>query len=227
MTEQDSQVAVPAQGGPPLADTSDMACVHRVFRDAVSAAPSLIGAAAGNPERVATVGSYYSNVLHFLHGHHEGEDLSVWPRLCERAPEQADEVRRVAGQHDEVVGLLADAQTAIAAWQLAPDEASASAAATAVVSLGSMLVQHLDEEEEFIVPLAAQYILAPEWGELPSHGMRTFEGDKLWLILGLIREQMTAAHLASMDANMPPPVAAMWRDQGEAAFNAFMADLRS
>jgi hypothetical protein len=32
---------IPAQATPPLADTSDMAQVHRVFRDAVAAGASL------------------------------------------------------------------------------------------------------------------------------------------------------------------------------------------
>lgn len=228
MTEQTTGTHIPVQGGPPLADTSDMANVHKVFREAVANAPSLIGGAvAAGPDRVDLVAGYYDNVLHFLHGHHEGEDLVVWPTLCERAPDQADEVRRIAAQHDDVTALLDDATASVAQWRAAPDEDSAASAAAAVSALGAALLPHLDQEESFIVPLAAKHIFAPEWGELPSHGMRTFSGDKLWLILGLIREQMRPDQIASMDAHMPPPVAQMWSEQGERAFTEFVTALRS
>lgn len=228
MTEQTTGAQIPAQGGPPLADTSDMANVHKVFREAVAQAPSLIGSAVpAGEDRIELVATYYDNVLHFLHGHHEGEDIVVWPTLCERAPDQADEVRRIAAQHDDVLALLDEATAAVSTWRASGDQESAATAATAVSALGVALVPHLDEEEAFIVPLAAKHILAPEWGELPSHGMRTFTGDKLWLIMGLIREQMRPDQVANMDAHMPPPVAQMWNEQGEKAFTEFVTALRA
>jgi hypothetical protein len=217
---------IPAQATPPLADTSGMAQVHRVFRDAVAAAPSLIGsAAARGAARVDLVASYYANVLALLHAHHDGEDELIWPILLQRAPDQAAEVHRIAGQHGDVASALEAASAAIAAWQQARDAVTGSAAAAAVATLGTALLAHLDEEEAFIVPLAAQHILAPEWGELPGHALRNFSGDKMWLVLGLIREQMSARQLTMMDDHMPPPVLAMWQ-QHEPEFKDFAAALR-
>jgi hypothetical protein len=80
---------------PPRPDTSDMLAVHQVFRNALGSAPELIGAAV-DAERVVLVGSYYSNVLCFLEGHHEGEDLLVWPRLLERCPADVATVERIS-----------------------------------------------------------------------------------------------------------------------------------
>lgn len=217
---------IPAQVKPPLADTSDMAQVHRVFRDAVAAAPTLIGSAMGQAaERVELVATYYRNVLALLHAHHDGEDDLIWPILIQRAPDQAAEVQRIAGQHDAITSALEAASAAVVAWQQASDAVTASAATAAVATLGSALLAHLDEEEAFIVPLAAQHILAPEWGELPGHALRNFSGDKMWLVLGLIREQMTAQQLTMMDDHMPPPVLAMWQ-QHEPEFKDFVAALR-
>jgi hemerythrin-like domain-containing protein len=217
---------IPAQATPPLADTSDMAQVHRVFRDAVASASSLItSATAHGAERVDLVASYYANVLALLHAHHDGEDELIWPILIQRAPDQAAEVQRIAGQHDDIGSALEAASAAIAAWKQTGDAVTGAAAAAAVATLGTALLAHLDEEEAFIVPLAAQHILASEWAELPGHALRNFSGDKMWLVLGLIREQMSARQLTLMDDHMPPPVLAMWQ-QHEPAFRVFVSALR-
>lgn len=217
---------IPAQPNAPLADTSDMAQVHRVFRDAIASVPALLETAtADDLARRHTVSAYYRNVLALLHAHHDGEEELIWPILIERAPDQADEVQRIAGQHREVDSALTAASAAIETWQQTADDVSSRAAAAALTPLGAALLPHLDEEEAVIVPLAARHIFASEWAELPGHALRTFSGDKLWLALGLIREQMTGQQLAMMDDHMPPPVMAMWR-QHEAEFGRFVSDLR-
>lgn len=211
----------------PLADTSDMAQVHRVFRDAVASAAPLIGSASpADAGRVELVATYYDNVLRLLHWHHDGEDAVVWPTLCERVPDQAETVRRIAGQHDTVTGALHTAQQDLAAWRSAPDADKGAKLAGSLAALGAALLPHLDEEEQVIVPLAAQHITAPEWGELPSHAMRNFDGDKMWLILGLVREQMRPEQIEMMEAHMPPPLVEMWRSVGERQFTDFVAVLR-
>ena len=50
---------------------------------------------------------------------------------------------------------------------------------------------HLDREEAAILPLAAAHLTPEEWGKLPGHAMGSFGGDKIWLIIGLIRENFT------------------------------------
>ena len=76
--------------------------------------------------------------------------------------------------------------------------------------LDAVLTPHLDEEEATIVPLAATCMDVAEWGAMPEHGMRTFTGDKQWLILGHVQEQMTPAKRAEVQAHMPPPLVAFW-----------------
>ena len=65
-----------------------------------------------------------------------------------------------------------------------------------------------------------------EWGALPGHGMANFHGDKIWLILGLIRERMTDEQRAAMLAHMPPPALEMWTGFGEQAFKEYAAEGR-
>jgi hemerythrin-like domain-containing protein len=208
-------------------NTNDMIAVHQVFRDALGCASQLVGSVCGDRrERVETVATFYANVLAFLHCHHEGEDELLWPKLLERAPQDADLVQRIAGQHVTVLAALTDAETKLAHWITEPDIEQGAALAAALAVLGSELGAHLDEEERRILPLAADYLTVEEWGELPAHGMRSFTGDKLWLVLGLIQEQMPAPAVAAMEAHMPPPVREFWTGVGRPQFAEFTARLR-
>ena len=85
---------------------------------------------------------------------------------------------------------------------------------------------HLDEEERRILPLAADYLTVEEWAELPAHGLRSFAGDKLWLIIGLIQEQMPAPAIAAMQEKLPPPVLEFWTTAGRLQFQEFVRALR-
>lgn len=210
-----------------LTDTSDMVQFHRVFRDALGAAAPLVGSVpAGDPERVELVATYYDNVLELLHGHHDGEDVLIWPKLVERAPDEAQEVMRIAGQHAGVLTALEAAEERLAAWRGDPQVESGAVLAASLATLGAELSLHLDEEERVILPIAARHMTPAEWGELPSHGMASFRGDKPWLIIGLIREQMRPEQIAEMDAHMPPPVLEFWNTVGRQQFESFIAELR-
>jgi iron-sulfur cluster repair protein YtfE (RIC family) len=201
---------------------------HRVFREALGSAAPLVGSvAAGDIARADLVGSYYANVLALLKSHHEGEDELVWPKLVERAPDQADTVMRIAAQHEGVLAALQTAQARLTEWRVDPQIENGAQLAAALATLGAELALHLDEEERVILPIAARHITAPEWGELPAHGMQHFEGDKIWLVMGLIREQMRPDQIAVMEAHMPPPVLDFWLSSGRAQYEAFVADLRA
>jgi hemerythrin-like domain-containing protein len=212
----------------PLADTRDMKGLHNVFREALDAATQLVGTAAdGDTRRAEYVGTYYDNVLRLLHGHHEGEDELLTPKLAERCTAaEAAEVRRIAGQHDGVLGDLAAAEAAVASWRAQPETDQRNAAVAALRQLQDSLAAHLAEEERVVLPIAARHINVAEWGELPAHGMRTFTGDKLWLIIGLVQEQMPAPAIVNMEAHMPPPVLEFWQSTGKRMFSDYIAVLR-
>jgi hemerythrin-like domain-containing protein len=211
-------------GAPPL-DTSDMFAVHGVFRDTLGAAAVLVGGVNdGDAERLALVANYYENVLSFLRAHHDGEEQLVFPLLRERCPDQCALVDELADQHEDALTLLMAARQWLAAWPGGGD-AVRQEVANALGSLREHLVEHLDEEERLGLPLAAEYLSAEEWGQLPGHGLAAFDGDKIWLILGLIRERMTEEQRAAMLAHMPPPAVDMWTGFGEHAFNELAAQV--
>jgi hypothetical protein len=196
-----------------------MFAVHGVFRDTLGAGPDLVrGVAPGDAERVALVANYYENVLSFLESHHETEDVLVFPLLRERCPDSGALLDRLADEHEEMVKLMAIASSALAAWP-AGDAATQSESADALEVLRVQLVAHLDVEEAQGLVLCAEHLSLEEWGALPGYGMAHFEGDKIWLVLGLLRQRMNDAQRAAMLEHMPPPAVEMWTAFGEKAFN--------
>jgi Hemerythrin HHE cation binding domain len=213
----------------PKPDTTDMARLHQVFRDAIADGPRYIGGVApGDTERSALVGSYYFNVLALLKGHHAGEDLLVTPLLLERCnAEDAATAKRIGEQHERVHQPVLDADAAIVAWALTADPEGAALSLRRLEEVSNGLISHLEEEEAELLPIVAEYLTLEEWGQLPMHGIQTFTGDNIWLILGLIREQMNAEQRDNMTANMPPPVVEAWQTIGESEFLTFVGELRT
>jgi len=200
-----------------------MYAVHGVFRDTLGAAPILVGGVApGDAERAALIANYYENILSFLHSHHDGEEHLVFPLLRERCEGAGALLDEMAEQHHEALELLGQAQAALAAWP-GGDAAAQKATQERLDELCSHLNEHLAEEEQNVLPLAAEHLSMQEWGALPGHGMANFHGDKIWLILGLIRERMTDGQRAAMMANMPPPALEMWTGFGQQAFTDYAA----
>lgn len=209
----------------PRLDTSDMPAVHKVFRSSLASAPTFIASAAGNDERRALIANYYANLMAFLEVHHDGEEQLVFPLLTERAPEHRALVEEAASQHADVVGLMGAVREGFSSWELKGDS-EASDVVRALRDLDDVLSPHLDQEEAEIVPLAGEYLTVEEWGTLPGHAMGHFEGDKIWLIMGLIRENFTQEQRDMMLEHMPPPARQMWETMGEASFNELIAQVR-
>jgi hypothetical protein len=215
------------QAGAARPDVTDMYAVHGVFRDTLGAAPQLVGGIpSGDAARVDQIANYYDNILFFLEAHHEGEEAIVFPRLRERCPKEEALLDTLESEHEEALRLLATARTSLAAWPGSGGDAAAqSAVVDSLEALRSQLESHLDEEETRALPLCADNILAEEWGQLPGHALAGYQGDKVWLILGLIRERMTDEQRAKMLANMPPPARDMWTGFGENAFNELSSEV--
>ena len=211
----------------PLADATAMTRVHRIFREAHDAVPRFVGdAPADDAERAELVGSYYDNVLKLLHAHHEAEDITIYPQMVERLPEHVDVINRVNDEHEVVLGSLGAAEEALAAWRADPSSASRDAAVDALEALKTTLLEHLDHEEAEVVPLIGQCITVAEWDQMSGTAFGLFSGDKVWLAVGLIQEQMLAEENAKMEANMPPPVHDFWVGSGRGMFQDFVAELR-
>jgi hemerythrin-like domain-containing protein len=207
-------------------NVSDMFAVHHAITTALDAAPQYVGAA-GHPERVEVIGSFYENLLEFLHVHHSGEDELVYPRLEQRCADSRSVLERIDDQHKLLYAPMDDARAVITEWRAAPSPEGARAVIDALARIDETLRPHLAEEESTVLPIASAWISPEEWGELPGHAMQSFRCDKPWLALGLVREGLTPEQRDEMLAGMPGPLQELWTNEWEPAFNAFMSQVRA
>jgi len=208
-------------------ETSDMLIPHNLFRSVFATGNEVIAnVRSDDAKRIAAIHSYFDNVLRFLDAHHGGEDACVWPVLSARCPQAAELLDRMEGEHSEIHRLREAAGDALASWNTSADAASGRRLVEALGELEAELDKHFAEEEAEILPLASRHMSPEEWGALPGHAMAHFTGDKIWLILGLVFEQMSDEELAVTLTVLPPPVVEMWTTSGEKAFKKFIEQVR-
>ena len=209
-----------------ITDVSDMYAVHKALIGALDAAPAYVAKSDLDSERVEVIGSFYENVIEFLHVHHTGEDELIYPVLEQRCAESRSDLERIDDQHKLLHAPMDAGRSAIAAWRAAPSAETAQAVVDALASIAEPLRPHLAEEEAVVLPIAAKSMSPEEWGALSGHAMMIFRADKPWLPLGLLREQLDQEHRDGMLAGMPPEMRTQWTEQMEPAFNAFIAEVR-
>ena len=100
------------------------------------------------------------------------------------------------------------------------------ALAVACSALREALVEHLDQEEKDVLPIAARCVSPPEWGALPAHALSHYEGTRVWLPFGLVLEAMPHAMREDLLRHVPLPLSQMWFGGGSDAFSEEMATIR-
>jgi len=214
--------------GMPMADPtsrsyeSPMAAMHEVFRSSLASAPALIGSAKGDDARRALIANYYANIFAFLEDHHGAEEDHIFPLLIERAPQERSTVEHSKKQHHEVLSLLADAESAVTKWEADGDDDSGEAI-SALRALDEALTPHLDDEESTIVPLITEYVKVED---VPMFSFDGFKGDKPWLILGLVSENLSEKQREVVSNRTPPEMQEWWDTVGEPSFNEMIAKVR-
>jgi hemerythrin-like domain-containing protein len=207
-------------------DVSDMFAAHKALTGALDAAPAYVAKAGLDAERVEVIGSFYANVIEFLHAHHTGEDELIYPLLEQRCAGSRSELERIDEQHKLLYAPMEAGRAALTAWRAAPSTDNADTVLDAIASIAEPLRSHLVEEETVMLPIATKWMSAEEWARMPGHSMMIFRGDKPWLPLGLVREQFNQEQRDAMLAGMPPEMRTAWTEQMEPAFNAFITEVR-
>jgi hypothetical protein len=195
-----------------LTDVSDMAVVHRAFRREFGLLPGLVRRVApGDTARAAVLAAHARLLLTSLHLHHTSEDELLWPKLLDRCPPDAELVERMEAQHEAVAAAIDRLGPALDRFEAEARPAVAEEVATAVEQMGAALVEHLDEEERHILPIAARHVTQAEWDELGEHGLAQLGKAELPLVFGMVLEGATPEETAELMRKLPIPVRLLMR----------------
>ena len=193
---------------PTVLDTGEMPTVHTFFRRELRLAGAAVRRVPlGDVDRAGVVADHLEFVGRALHHHHTAEDELVWPLLLERVPDElAPIVVLMQSQHQRLDALLLEAGTAAARWSSAAAAAERDHLAEIHDTLSATLAEHLDAEEQRLLPIAARCLTQAEWdavGRRARSGTR--RGERL-LTFGMIQYEGDPAIVARMLSGAPAPV---------------------
>jgi Hemerythrin HHE cation binding domain len=209
-------------------DVRDMAIVHQLFRQAYDEAAQLVRAApAPSPGRVTFLADHIDLVLGGLHSHHQDEDELLYPKLIERAPEQAPMTEQVEHEHQIIATALDAASAACTAWRQRPSAETGEALAAALDHLNEVVQPHLDDEEQKVVPLAAVTLTQQEWDAMGKRGMSSIPRNKRAIAAGMMLEPLDAADRAYMMKHVPVPLRMLFPLLIERPWKKYASTLRT
>jgi hemerythrin-like domain-containing protein len=153
---------------------AEMKTIHSAFRRELRLAPALLRSVEhGDRLRAGIVASHLDLVDRFLHHHHTIEDDLLWPKLVERVPaEIAPIVELMETQHQTVAHLLERTVALRNAWRKEADSAWVIELAALYTSLHAALVEHLDAEEQHVMPLVEACVTEKEWAKIGKAAQR-------------------------------------------------------
>jgi hemerythrin-like domain-containing protein len=206
----------------------DMAIVHRLFRQVYDEAARLVRAnPAPSPGRVTFLADHIDLALAGLHSHHADEDTLLYPKLIERAPEQAPMTEQVEHEHQVISTALDAASAACATWRERPSPPTGEALAAALDHLNEVVQPHLDDEEQKVVPLAAVTLTQQEWDALGKAGMRSVPFKQRGIAAGMMLDALDGEERAYMLKTIPAPMRLLLPLMVERPWRKYAATLRT
>lgn len=192
-------------------NTRDMEIVHRAFRRESRLLIELIAVVTpGDTARAAVIADHFRDYRLGLKNHHEGEDELLWPPLLSRVDPGADVILRMQAQHERVEATLTRLDALVPAWETTAGADERDTVVAILVDHRAVLLEHLDDEEATLLPLAAEYITEKEWASLGEHLVVNTPKPALLTLLGLVLEDADRAERAALLASLPAPVRAFW-----------------
>lgn len=192
-------------------NTQDMKVVHRALRRESRLLIELVSAVApGDVARATVIADHFGDYRAGLKSHHEGEDELLWPPLLARVDVEAEIVLRMEAQHERVSATLTRLESAVPAWAATAGAEERDALVAVLVDHRAVLIEHLDDEEAALLPLAAEYITEKEWASLGEHLVLNTPKLTLLTLFGMVLEEASPAERALMLSGLPTPVRGIW-----------------
>ena len=138
-----------------------------------------------------------------------------------------DLIHRMESQHGRVEELLSRLAPAVDRWQAEARPAVTEEVASTIDALRTALLEHLDEEEKHILPLASRHVSQQEWDVLGEHGLSAMKKSELPLMCWMILEDATPAERHAMLGAVPLPLRVLLRTAGAWYYRRYIRSVRA
>ncbi|NIH80967.1 hemerythrin domain-containing protein [Amycolatopsis viridis] len=209
-------------------NTQEMEIVHRAFRRESRLLPELVAAVApGDTARAKVIADHFRDYRLGLKNHHEGEDELLWPPLLSRVDLEADVVLRMEAQHERVAATLAKLDAVVPQWESTAGADERDTLVAVLADHRAVLLEHLDDEETTLLPLAAEHLTEGEWSAQGDHLVANTPKLTLLTLLGLVLEDANRAERATLLSALPAPVRVIWHVLGRPRYARHIRRVRA
>jgi hemerythrin-like domain-containing protein len=179
--------------------------VHAAFRRTLDRFDDALGTfPAGSQRRADELSRAWEFFAHEVHDHHHYEEEFFWPAL-EQTDADLSSVAELDAEHDAMRTALDQASEAMGRLHADPSADNAATARTAVATLSSVLLGHLEHEERDLEPISVRYA--------DSKPMKTALGQvkkahltKMGNFVQWLQDGATDADKAGLRREIPGPV---------------------
>ena|SRR5690349_10078070 len=222
-TSKSPSPSPPVLHGPGLTDVRMMTVAHSNFRRELGLSPEAVRSVPdGNRRRTTVICAHVGLFLGLLHHHHSIEDEMLWGALLQRVPQElAPLVHLMEQQHEIVAALMIEANDALATWRASAAQADAEPLAAILTRLCAALFEHLQAEEEYLLPIMARQITAQEWAAFTEAGMSSIPKGMLLIGFGMMLYEGDPAAIALEIRNAPAPLRGVLPVLGRRAFRRY------
>lgn len=146
------------------ADTRMMAIVHSALkRDLRRTREVLATSPPPQGQQRHALGGHVTWMMEFLHAHHRGEDLGLWPLVRQRNPSAAELLDSLEADHARIDPAARAVSAAALEYTATTADPPRAALVESLDQLLTVLVPHLDREVADGMPVVAASITAREW----------------------------------------------------------------
>ncbi len=144
----------------------------------------------GAQARATEVARHAEVLIAALDLHCHGETEAVWPLLADRCHDSFEWPRRILlKDHSRMDQLLEALDFALERWCSNANAARRDVLNDIVGRIGAALDQHLDHEEQLVLPLMKQHVAAGEFEAIVETQAFNFEPWLQTLLLGMLMQQ--------------------------------------
>jgi hypothetical protein len=175
------------------ADIRSMGIVHSALRRDLERTRMVVSAAPYPDEkRRRAVASHMLWMMHFLHVHHTGEDVGLWPLVRSKNPGAVDLLDRMDEDHKGIAPAITAMEEAARAYR--DDPSTRERFVEALTELRTVLLPHLEREEREMMPVVATTLTNAEYQAVEQEhfvkpkGFLELGAEGHWILDGLPSE---------------------------------------
>jgi hypothetical protein len=127
----------------------------------------------------------------------------IWPRLRERRELDTAAIERMEGQHERLAEILEQVRSVLPVWTRNADTGTGGELATLSDQLFCALDEHLNDEENAVLPLVASVLTRRQWTDVVKHDMRALPSKRLQLYLGRLMQDTNRAERRAIMRHVP------------------------